>query len=352
MADLLKDIDDAFISDSMINELGVIMSPPPPNLILIDHKLGLSCQMLKPLFSYAIDEFHSILNEVKYGRKELSNMIVQDDILRLTRAILLVKGDMPMAYNLRKQLLVNGQLLDIDNELLFLSFLFSHHPKSPSSWQHRRWCLNIRNSKNKCNNSEVELKPFLSDVEMNIELDLCTIMSEKYPKNYYSWLHRLWLLEGMTIVQLESELKFTSTWLISHVSDHSAASHRCQIIFRIVSLLSITINIDDHNDPYQMQNLEKFMETILNDLKLEYKIIFLKNDNNDIDNDSGIKHLQFYNLYHHFIFIEYVLRGSEYLILHRPGKSMQEFYLNIFMYILTYIYDHHKYVPYINRSLE
>jgi hypothetical protein len=346
MADLLKDIDDAFISDSMINELGVIMSPPPPNLILIDHKLGLSCKILKPLFSYAIDKFHSILNEVKYGRKELSNMIVQDDILRLTRAILLVKGDMPMAYNLRKQLLMSGQLLDVDNELLFLSFLFSHHPKSPSSWQHRRWCLNIRNSKNKCNNSEVELKPFLSDVEMNIELDLCTIMSEKYPKNYYSWLHRLWLLKGMTIVQLESELKFTLTWLISHVSDHSAASHRSQIIFRILSLLSNTSNNNDHNDPYQMQILEKFMARILNDLKLEYKTDFFINDNNEINNDSGNKHIQFSNLYYHFIFIEYVLRKSEYLILHRPGKSMQVFYFHIFMYIITYLYVHHEFVPF------
>jgi hypothetical protein len=351
MADFLKDVDDAFTSDPMINELGIIMSSPPPNLILIDHKLGLSCKILKPLFSYAIDEFHSILNDVKYGRKELSNMSVQDDILRLTRAILLVKGDMPMAYNLRKQLLVSSLLLDVDNELLFLSFLFSHHPKSPSSWQHRRWCLNIRNSKNKCNKGEVKVTTFLSDVEMNVELDLCTIMSEKYPKNYYSWLHRLWLLQGMNIVQLESELKFSLAWLVSHVSDHSAASHRYQIIFRIISLISKgRFNENNHTDTYQELKLETFVATVINDLKTDFKIKFIMNDINESYNDSDkrllIKNMQCTNLYYQFVFIEYVLRKSEYLILHRPGEYMHLFisiffvynaYKHIYMYIHIYI---------------
>jgi hypothetical protein len=362
MADFLKDVDDAFTSDAMINELGIIMSSPPPNLILIDHKLGLSCKILKPLFSYAIDEFHSILNDVRYGRKELSNMSVQDDILRLTRAILIVKGDMPMAYNLRKQLLVSGPLLDVDNELLFLSFLFSHHPKSPSSWQHRRWCLNIRNSNNKCNKGDVEVViPFLSDAEMNIELDLCTIMSEKYPKNYYSWLHRLWLLQGMNIVQLESELKFSLAWLVSHVSDHSAASHRYQIIFRIVSLISNgQFNDNNHTDIYEVLKLDTFMATVINDLNpdcnINFKLNYIKfvNDDNESNNDGHkrllIKSMQCKHLYYQFVFIEYVLRKSEYLILHRPGEYMHLFFLIFFLYdkyvyICLYIYVC-KFVPY------
>ena len=168
----------------------------------------------------------------------LSNPIVSKKVLRLTRAILLVRADMPMLYNLRKTIILAGSTThSIDAELNFLGVLFTKHPKSPSSWQHRRWCLTTRWSYTHCKNL-ISLQVELSSCELEVELALCSAMSESYPKNYYSWLHRLWLLQFMEFAQLKSELDFTRAWLTSHVSDHSASNHRVQVILRIISLIS------------------------------------------------------------------------------------------------------------------
>ena len=34
------------------------------------------------------------------------------------------------------------------------------------------------------------------------EKELCKNMAEKYPKNYYAWMHRLWLLPQMNQYQV------------------------------------------------------------------------------------------------------------------------------------------------------
>jgi Protein prenyltransferase alpha subunit repeat len=238
MADVLADIDKAFEVDPVIDEIGIIMSPPPPNLVLIDHKLGLSFKILKPLFEFAINELYTVIRSAKMSKEMLSNPIVSEKVLRLTRAILLVRADMPMLYNLRKTIILAGSTThSIDAELNFLGVLFTKHPKSPSSWQHRRWCLTTRWSYAHCKSSTF-LQVELSSCELEVELALCSAMSESYPKNYYSWLHRLWLLQYMEFAQLKSELNFTRAWLTSHVSDHSASNHRVQVILRIISLIS------------------------------------------------------------------------------------------------------------------
>ena len=269
MAEVLVDVDEAFESDPAIDEIGIVMCPPPPNVVLIDHKLGLSYKILKPLFVHAISEFYVTLIALKHGHINLSDPLVVDKVMRLTRATLVVKGDMPMFYNLRKRVLREGRAIsNLEKELCFLRLLFTKHPKSPSSWQHRKWCLNERyfhqqvgripssssltrehilfNGKYFLDRdeammsiSELEILPLkMTSSEIQIELDLCTKMSESYPKNYYSWMHRLWLLQFMNFNQLESEMSFTKIWLNSHVSDHSCSSHRQEVIIRILSLIS------------------------------------------------------------------------------------------------------------------
>ena len=238
MAEILADIDEAFDSNPLIDEIGIIMIPPPPNLVLVDHKLGLSFKILKPLFEFAICEFYAIMRSAKMSEEMLLSSIIAEKVLRLTRATLLVKADMPMLYNLRKKIILAGLTThNIDAELNFLKVLFTKHPKSPSSWQHRRWCLITRWSNTLTKNSNLS-EVQLSSSDMDVELSLCSAMSESYPKNYYSWLHRLLLLQYMQFAQLKSELDFTRAWLISHVSDHSASNHRVQVTSRIISLIS------------------------------------------------------------------------------------------------------------------
>ena len=368
MADLLEDLDSAFESDDAIDEIGIIMAPPPPNLVLIDHKLGLSYKILKPLFVYAISEFYDTLKALKHDELRLSDPHTSDKVLRLTRATLVVKGDMPMFYNLRKQVLrANATIEAIEKELSFLSLLFTKHPKSPSTWQHRRWCLNerycLRNTVQVCGQkmepctlSGSDLKLQLDTNEIQIELELCSRMSESYPKNYYSWTHRLWLLQFMDIVQLESELLFTRNWLYCHVSDHSGSNHRHQVTLRILSLIShsyvpstssssSSASIQQYSDSDTSgSKIQKYILKLISYLGLQSHSAFdfySKNNNgssrinkeNPTDNthtseiidDESTDRLQSFKC--QILFIEYLFRESRDLILERPGNFHSLFFI-------------------------
>lgn len=349
MADVLVDIDKAFEVDPLIDEIGIIMSPPPPNLVLIDHKLGLSFKILKPLFEFAINELYTVIRSAKMSKEMLSNPIVSKKVLRLTRAILLVRADMPMLYNLRKTIILAGSTThSIDAELNFLGVLFTKHPKSPSSWQHRRWCLTTRWSYTHCKNL-ISLQVELSSCELEVELALCSAMSESYPKNYYSWLHRLWLLQFMEFAQLKSELDFTRAWLTSHVSDHSAANHRVQVILRIMSLIS---DFKSGEEDSQLSGPESLNDNAalglyLSSLSCSSPIddvpsgsttslaggpgISVNNNDKDKDRDSEKSYAMCdNNIYsensgkasHNVMkFLEYVFRDSKELVVLRPGSE-------------------------------
>ena len=235
MAAILADVDACFDADPLIDEFGFILEPPPPNVILVEHKLGLSFKVLKPLFIHAATEFHALLRRIRDGDSILLDPLIMADVLRYTRAVLLVRGDMPMAYNMRKKILGHDTqpAAAIVQELSFLKVLFTKHPKSPSSWEHRRWCIR----RLQCLTAHFNV---LNDTDMRGELDLCSSMAEVYPKNYYAWMHRRWLLHHMTLGQLAGELDFSRQWLTSHVSDHSASNHRDQVIGDLLACINQT----------------------------------------------------------------------------------------------------------------
>lgn len=259
----LSEIDAAFTNDPNIDELGIVMSPHPPGpaLVCVDHKLGLSMSIIKPLFKFCIIRFHSTLSDLAKGHLKLYESETMNMMNSLTRALLLVKGDLPLAFNVRKQLILNGTCLTVDSELSFLKMLFTKHPKSPTGWQHRRWCLLVRwksprtqpslnQQKESVDQFEIPWSLPTEDVtvgsqsitpsvlqpsEMTEELELCRFMADVYPKNYYAWMHRLWLLQFMDVASLKTELDKSYSWLQKHVSDHCAVNHSYQTLARICS---------------------------------------------------------------------------------------------------------------------
>jgi hypothetical protein len=76
----------------------------------------------------------------------------------------------------------------------------------------------------------------LTQSQIDTEKDLCTSNAESYPKNYYAWMHRIWLLQFMSMRGLDGELQFTKEWLLQHTSDHSAVNHRGQVLKRLFSI--------------------------------------------------------------------------------------------------------------------
>jgi protein prenyltransferase alpha subunit repeat containing protein 1 len=189
MADILIELEEAFSSDPSIDEIGTVVreksSNNDPAVIVIEHKLGILHWAMKPLYTHCMQEFFRLYKEIKTGSTDLSSSV--SSMVALTRGVLIVKGDMPLALAIRKELITAG-LSGVSEEMKFIGLIFPRHPKASSLWQHRRWCLQT--------DSVVKTLPD-DECALQIELNLCSYLSDIYPKNYYAWTHRLWLLQFM-----------------------------------------------------------------------------------------------------------------------------------------------------------
>jgi protein prenyltransferase alpha subunit repeat containing protein 1 len=190
MSETLHDLDQIFISDPEIDEIGIVVQEKKadgvdPPIVVVEHKIGIMHWAVKPLYVYCMDEFFRLYQEMKALSTDLSSSA--GAMRSLTRGILIVKGDMPLALSIRKELITVG-LNSVSDEMRFIKLIFPRHPKAASLWQHRRWCIQYD-----CAENPLEI----NDCALQIELNLCSYLSDIYPKNYYAWTHRLWLLQFM-----------------------------------------------------------------------------------------------------------------------------------------------------------
>jgi protein prenyltransferase alpha subunit repeat containing protein 1 len=191
-SELMLKLDEIF-ENNTIDEVGVTLDPSLPSLFYIEGKLGIASTVLKSLFQYAVSELYCLEKAVT---KEQARHIIS-----VTRAILLIKGDFPTAFNCRKSVIEQG-LGDVWAEIKFTALLFTQHAKCPSGWQHRRWCLQYSHML-RLESRIAHVTSFtLSPGEVETERELCREMTDKHPKNYYAWVHRLWLLQFMSIYQV------------------------------------------------------------------------------------------------------------------------------------------------------
>lgn len=194
-----------------VREIDFVPSFEPPWIMFQEHCLGISMKLLKPLYKYSYQELLRICSDIKLAR---NNKFVHQELLtsllsqglRISQVVLSVKGDMPMAYNVKKQAILQD-LSRLNREIKFLSSIFSKHPKSPSGWNHRRWCLT--------HHMLIHNRSALLASEVETEKELCRIMTEKFPRNYYAWMHRFWLLQFMNDHQVRFRRNHLYTKLIS-----------------------------------------------------------------------------------------------------------------------------------------
>lgn len=82
--------------------------------------------------------------------------------------------------------------------------------------------------------SRTQLKDSEVESWLRTDIALCTSVSEAYPKNYYSWTHRQWVIEtfGRHIAHttawrelLDSEVTFARDWIEKHLSDYCGYHH-------------------------------------------------------------------------------------------------------------------------------
>ena len=214
MSEIVSCIDRLFSFQPII-DVGITTDLSLPPVICVEGHLGISIASTKQLFAFALtglgkltaslrnsnnDNTATITNtniNVNSSSTTTYNTITSNaiEIASLSRALLLVKADNVMALNFRKQLVQLG-LIPLADELHLSSLSLHLHPKHANSWHHRRWCL--------ARTTKFELAPSsegcwgLGSQEMqDEELALCHLVAHNCPKNYYTWIHRLWVLQFM-----------------------------------------------------------------------------------------------------------------------------------------------------------
>eukprot|EP00475_Leptophrys_vorax_P006981 TRINITY_DN14387_c0_g1_i1.p1 TRINITY_DN14387_c0_g1~~TRINITY_DN14387_c0_g1_i1.p1 ORF type:complete len:371 (+),score=85.96 TRINITY_DN14387_c0_g1_i1:285-1397(+) len=227
---LFEKLQDLLDSDPDVSELGLIVSaeevlksvgnPQSTSaaksdasspFLLIEHNLGISFWCIGKLAKYTWASFNEL---VKTPPQDIIGKHATK-AHQLTRTILLINADHYTAWNIRKQLLIHGEIT-AQTELKLSNLIFSKHPKSGESWAHRRWVIER-----------------FHDFDVSAEILICERTAELYPKNYYAWTHRRWVMEQMNFDQLVEELPKVKTWVRTHLSQNCAFRYLGMLVERI-----------------------------------------------------------------------------------------------------------------------
>ncbi|XP_009757301.1 uncharacterized protein [Nicotiana sylvestris] len=202
-----------------------------------DHKLGISTRVLFPLYVAAKNAFvdayksykvyHSIYNERDDKSASTcpssSPLSLESELMKHSRALLLLSSDFGSAWNSRKLVLSKKQSLSMFmNELIFSAAVLSHSPKSEQTWSQRRWVIKM--IAGNCSN--------LQEI-MERESELVKKLAERSKMNYRAWNHRCWLVSYMSAEQVLQEFDKSRHWAVLHVADNSCFHYRARLMLRL-----------------------------------------------------------------------------------------------------------------------
>nr|GMC51430.1 protein prenyltransferase alpha subunit repeat-containing protein 1-like isoform X1 [Ipomoea batatas] len=206
-----------------------------------DHKLGISTAALLPLYKAAKHAFmdslrqykmHTSLTEVRDECDEVnvpkcpssSLTVLEKEVMKHSKAILLLSCDFGTAWNFRKKLVSEQQEYSMFMEELVLSDLvLSYSPKSERAWSHRRWVIKV--IAGKCSN--------LQEI-VERESEFVKKLAERSKMNYRAWNHRCWLVAYMPVGQMFHELNKSREWAVLNVADNSCFHYRARLMLRIL----------------------------------------------------------------------------------------------------------------------
>ncbi|XP_055961235.1 uncharacterized protein LOC126675402 isoform X2 [Mercurialis annua] len=170
------------------------------------------------------------MNAVKQS-KAVENSSLEDgflshesEVMKHSKAVLLLSCDFLTAWNSRKLILSKKQHIPMFIEELLLSALvLSFSPKSEQAWCHRRWVIKM--IAGKCSTMQEILGK---------ESELVEKIAERSKMNYRAWNHRCWLVSYMTKEQVLLELKKSGHWARLHVADSSCFHYRTRLMLWIL----------------------------------------------------------------------------------------------------------------------
>nr|GMD53391.1 protein prenyltransferase alpha subunit repeat-containing protein 1-like isoform X1 [Ipomoea batatas] len=212
-----------------------------------DHKLGISTTALLPLYKAAKHAFMDSLRQYKMHTKvkdecgegnvpkcpSPSLTILEKEVMKHSKSILLLSCDFATAWNFRKLLVSEQQEYSMFMEELVLSDLvLSYSPKSERAWSHRRWVIKM--IAGKCSN--------LQEI-VDRESEFVKKLAEISKMNYRAWNHRCWLVAYMPVgqvlgacnfLQMFHELNKSREWAVLNVADNSCFHYRTRLMLGIL----------------------------------------------------------------------------------------------------------------------
>ncbi|KAH3741506.1 protein prenyltransferase alpha subunit repeat-containing protein 1-A-like [Dreissena polymorpha] len=258
---LFLDLNNAFKRDNRIDEFDYIpVMEPQTNcspVVLVNHKLGIEMWSLKILLQFA---YHSLME----WRATSKKFIESQEIICLSRAVVLLNPECSTAWNIRKEYVESGELT-MAEDLKLSALVLTKHPKSSETFCHRRWLLSrfidiyLQSSQGSnlstgsgqegfVSMDAIDLNMDLPQVnpppvqngvhvdgpmdyqnQMKTEIHVCTCAAEKYPCNYYAWSQRIWLIQhayNCSSQALVGELHRTEGWVSAHISDTCGYHYR------------------------------------------------------------------------------------------------------------------------------
>lgn len=238
--DLLNQFEFILDADPLIDEIGFVhpsqfatlskgSEVKETNFWNEEHKLGISTDVIVPLYKAAKEAFMSAFTRFKMSKvesvTESANSALVEELMKHSKAVLLLSCDFQTAWNSRKLILSEMQCISVFVDELSLSALvLSYSPKSDQAWCQRRWVIKM--IAGKCATlQEIVVKESL----------LVEKIAERSKMNYRAWNHRCWLVSYMTREQVLHELDDESrSWAGLHVADNSCFHYRARLMLRIL----------------------------------------------------------------------------------------------------------------------
>ncbi|KAF9974601.1 hypothetical protein BGZ73_001970 [Actinomortierella ambigua] len=163
-----------------------------------------------------------------------------NEALKLTTAILRRTPDYYTCWNIRRRILLEGFLKDVDKEtadriyvgeLEFLQENLKLNPKSYYMWNHRRWCLE-----------------HMSNPPWHKELAMVGKFLELDARNFHGWDYRRYIIrqldlqdkgnEQKILERARSEFEFTTTKISQNFSNYSAWHNRSKLLTQLTAAMT------------------------------------------------------------------------------------------------------------------
>ncbi|RIA81329.1 hypothetical protein C1645_810106 [Glomus cerebriforme] len=298
-----------------IHEIGLLpYQNTQPNddyypFFFIESNLGIPLEYVDKLYKYAHGIFMKVRDCGSDGNNETVKLLKDS-----TRCIVIINTDCYSALNARKKLIIDNHINPI-KELKFIDLLFTFpkHTKHSTIWFHRKWIIQQHVPSD--------------DISWQHEIDITRRVAELYPKNYYAWTYRHWILLKISDDSLHSqsffvdELKIMKIWVQKNISDYSGFQHLQRCLIRLSQYYD-----NSFSDFYGISRKD-----ILEKINTKLQNQGLKNKDSDSIVSLWYKEIQF----------------TKDLILRYPGHESLWYHLRFLSFVWIWL----KLAGYLNNSI-